>query len=619
MKSRYAGGNSQRPPTSVRLIATLVFAVVMVGTIAVVYALQGRSSKSLQRRGKSTAEIAEEADALAREQSVRHHAQRQTLLAEAKKLLRALEDADGRIDGAKKVFARFSREEEGNQKRAATNQGSNQNIDGDGDSEPSVDAVFPIQRYEELRNQHKHLGQYHELPGVNVNHSLGSTSSLQSTNITAATTLDNEATIFVGVASYRQSLCAASLSNLFRHASNPRRVYVGLVEIHSPKDAPCLPEELTAGCQLGHFCMTDHVRVRDLEPSETKGLAHGRYLAALLYRGQDFVMLTAMPTFFAPRWDVQLISAYRVATADAIQRRQRGGRSSPKQSAPQVVLTTSLESVDATQTFPVLALDAPQQPPASTNAEGKSNGMMWERTTTTTLCRAEFAPSQQNAEGAALDSTSDLPQNGFAPRGVPRFTAVLQTENSAPPHQPWATMKFLFSNASLLQDVPLDPHLSFVEREAEEDALFSARLWASGYEAYSPGRTVAFQWKNGDETAGSFANDVPSAQFIAGKKATMMRIQYLMHSLTHNSREPIVPDDVVLHEVIVEASAYGVRWGPGALSASKDQEAKWDVAALESRWIPMEHRNLDRWYRYAGLNPVAYNSQKEWCREANRS
>jgi UDP-GlcNAc:polypeptide alpha-N-acetylglucosaminyltransferase len=591
----------------VRLIATLVFAVVMVGTIAVVYALQGRSSKALPRR-KSAAEVAEESDALAREQNVRHHAQRQTLLTEAKKLLRALDDADARIDGAKKVFARFSREEEGN--KNAGPQASNTNGDGDGDSEPSVDPVFPIQRYEELRSRHRHLGQYHELPRASGN--LSTPPSPQANNIT-----DIDATIFVGIASYRQALCAASLSNLFRHAVNPRRVYVGLVEIHNPKDPSCLPEELTAGCQLGHFCITDHVRVRDLEPSESKGLSHGRYLAALLYRGQDFVMLAAVPTFVAPRWDVQLIASFRLATSDATQRRQHGGRTLPYQGAPQVVLTTALESVDATQTFPVLALDDPLPPPASTSADGKSNGMMWERSTTTTLCRAEFAAPSLSSEGNVVD-TSELPQAGGSPRGVPRFTAVLQAENTVPAHQPWATMKFLFANASLLQDVPLDPHLAFVEREAEEDALFSARLWASGYDAYSPGRTVAFQWKNGEETAGSLANDVPSAQFIAGKKATMMRIQYLLHALHYKSREPLVPDDVVLHEVIAEATAYGVRWGAGALSASKEQETKWDLAAFESRWIPVEHRNLERWYRYAGLNPVAYRSQKEWCREAHR-
>jgi hypothetical protein len=610
-----AGEGSRMSSSSSRLIAILVFVVLMIGTTVVVY-IHGRSAPVSKQ---SAAEAAEVMEQLAHEQRVRQLAQRQKLLSEAKHLLRALDAADEQIEGAKRVFARFSQD---GARRTYLNRNGGTPLSDDDTLLQQRGNVFPISRYETLRHAHRDLVQYHGSPAQPGPLALGEAATAvdakEPTQEAAASgeDVDAAATIFMGLASHRQPLCSASISNIFRHAINPRRVYIGLVEIHAAGDAPCLPDGLTAGCQLGHFCVTDNIRVRDLEPSENKGLAYARYLSTLLYRGQDYVLLAAVPSFFSPRWDTQLLASYRSADNDAQQRRRADGGSDASANVAQILLSTSPESVDTSQTYPALPLDAAPLPPATTNVEGKASGMFWERTTMSSLCRANY-----DARGNGTTSESEfIATPGTPPLGVPRFFAVVQSERTACPHQPWATMKFLFANASLLREVPLDPYLLFIEREAEEDALYSARLWASGWDVYSPRRSVVFQWRNGETVSGSMSNDVPSGQYIAGKKATMMRMQYLLHALQQDSRDPLVPDDVVLQEVIAEASSYGVRWGTTTL-VSKERDAKWNAASVEGRWIPRDDRNLERWYRYAGLNPSKYAATKEWCRadEASRS
>lgn len=549
-------------PPGIRLLGCILFSVLLLGTIVAIS--KGRaayqdtlpSDHHLVRSDQSALHLLE----MKRRQQKTLKLQREELVSEARALLNVVETTERRIQRASAMLSSVS--DLGN---------ANQNGLGDEDSiqrnSNLKDAAFPLDRFASLsRNQQTR-------------------------------TVPNNATIFVGITSHRHPLCASMISNLFRRALNKERVYIGLVEIAtSQSDAACLPEGLV-DCQLHDFCLTDHVRVRTLDPPESRGLAYSRFLASLLYRGQDFVMFASVASYFAPHWDALLLSMHAEAVSLAV----REGSSHLLSSHGGVVISTIPDLYDKDGPLPVVAAHVDENATELASFE-------WAPKTTSFLCRQEFAAEKTY-------ETSELPPSGFPARGVPYFGSVVMPSTGSVVRQHAASTHFFFANASLLMDVPMDPYLLSIEHPAEEDALFSARLWAAGWESFSPSRSVVFSAKIANVKVPSVSGDIPGAQLLREKTNTMQRIQYLMHALHKGTRRAIIADDVATASIVAEALRFGVSWSNAAHRAegsSGRNQSRVEGGPSESV-VPLKQRNLETWYRYCGLNPASYSSTKEWC------
>lgn len=109
-----------------------------------------------------------------------------------------------------------------------------------------------------------------------------------------------EPTIFVSIASYRDSECMRTVQDLFAKAKSPRSVFVGICEQNS-KDA-------AESCAPGSFEHSDNVRRITIPSGEAKGPTYARYLCSTLFRGETYFMQIDSHTTFAEHWDEVAIS-----------------------------------------------------------------------------------------------------------------------------------------------------------------------------------------------------------------------------------------------------------------------------------------------------------------------
>lgn len=113
---------------------------------------------------------------------------------------------------------------------------------------------------------------------------------------------DQEKTIFVSVASYRDQDCLATVRDMFDKAAKPERVVVGICEQNAadPNES-CLPT---------NFKWNSNVRRLTIPHKEAKGPCYARYLCSTLYRGETYYMQIDSHTTFVPQWDEKVIKEH---------------------------------------------------------------------------------------------------------------------------------------------------------------------------------------------------------------------------------------------------------------------------------------------------------------------
>ena len=105
-------------------------------------------------------------------------------------------------------------------------------------------------------------------------------------------------TIFVSIASYRDPLCSTTLSDMYKNAEYPNRVYTGICQQNNKKDKYCVPTK---------FKYKNNVRMIELDYKEAKGPTWARYLCSTLYNGETYFMQIDSHTLFAKDWDSKII------------------------------------------------------------------------------------------------------------------------------------------------------------------------------------------------------------------------------------------------------------------------------------------------------------------------
>lgn len=110
-------------------------------------------------------------------------------------------------------------------------------------------------------------------------------------------------TIFVSVASYRDSDCIETIKAMFDSAAEPDRIFVGICEQNSA--------ESKEACVPGDFEWNHRVRRLTIPHMEAKGPTYARYLCSTLYRGEAHFCQIDSHTRFVKGWDAKAIADLR--------------------------------------------------------------------------------------------------------------------------------------------------------------------------------------------------------------------------------------------------------------------------------------------------------------------
>ncbi|KPI83419.1 hypothetical protein ABL78_7546 [Leptomonas seymouri] len=368
----------------------------------------------------------------------------------------------------------------------------------------------------------------------------------------------NRQTIFVSLASFRDMECAPTVLDLYRTARNPHRVYVGLALQNHVGDMPCLLPEMygpflcpSSGDVLDahaaarevaarrrslrgdgadftkrsdsdvalfdkRVCfLPDQIRVRDIDATHAKGPTYGRFMAMLLYRGEELAMVLDSHNRFRPLWDTLGVSLL-----------QRFGE-------PKTALSYYPEAYNPTD--------------AHFNAF---------RTTTAYLCKAFFLSNfgYLRLNAMVISSPAEFTQNN---RYNDAFVAVQsntiqQSQNFRLP-QPWVAGGFLFTNATIFRDVPFDPHLDYIFDG--EEVLYSVRLWTHGYNIYSPPLGLCFHIYGRTKAPKIWSE---SAAWYSLQSRSRPRIQFYLQSHSKGNPNLLEPANTTNAYVVVDSSRYGM-------------------------------------------------------------
>lgn len=254
--------------------------------------------------------------------------------------------------------------------------------------------------------------------------------------------------IFVSIASYRDTDCSATLTSAFSNATHPSRVFVGVCEQNTKAGGEaCVPSE---------FEWHDQVRRISVPYKEAKGPTYARYLCSTLYRNETYFCQVDSHTRFTPGWDVRAIDMVRACPS------------------PKAVLTHYPHDWDRTE--------------LGTRAAGVP-----------VLCKSFF-----DADGMLT------------------FNAVTLDASSVPRPVPFTSGGFVFGPGSMVREVPYDPDLPHLF--TGEEILYSARLWTSGYDFFTPTDNLVFHHYYRSD-APKFWSDL---DFQAEQRATRAKVQALL-------------------------------------------------------------------------------------------
>lgn len=254
-------------------------------------------------------------------------------------------------------------------------------------------------------------------------------------------------TIFVSVASYRDSDCIETVRNLFEMADKPERVWVGICEQNETGKEGCVP---------GEFKYWHRVRRITIPHKEAKGPTYARYLCSTLYRGETYFMQIDSHTRFIKKWDSACIRELKKCPSE------------------KAVLSHY---------------------PHDWSVHEEGGGSKTKEVPV--LCKSKF------------DSN-----------GVLTFEAASIEAGAKPKPVPFTSGGFVFGPGTMLTEVPYDPDLPFVFQG--EEIAYSARLWTSGYDFFTPTENIVFH-QYGRETAPKFWNDMPEYDAIMQKSLKKVR------------------------------------------------------------------------------------------------
>jgi len=250
-----------------------------------------------------------------------------------------------------------------------------------------------------------------------------------------------DGSVYLSVVSFRDEFCPATLMEAFAKAKNPEKLFVGLVQqncedkcrsgildnnkmVDVKPDADCYL--LFCSSQVGKkYCNEGHIRLLRMKESESLGPYLARYFASKLWNGEQWYMQIDSHMTFLQDWDASSIQMLRAAPSEK----------------------------------PVISH---YPPPHTANLVEKSN------VAAPRLCGPKFATGSDESQIVRLEGSYYYDSVKL---DTPRFA-------------PFVAAGYLVAHSDILREVPYDPFLPYIFMG--EEILFSARLWTSGYDIFSP-------------------------------------------------------------------------------------------------------------------------------------
>ncbi len=106
--------------------------------------------------------------------------------------------------------------------------------------------------------------------------------------------------IFVSIASYRDSECSMTLLDLYKNATNPLNIFTGICQQNDSKiDSDCIPDD---------FKYKSNVRIIRIPSNEARGPTKARYYCSTLYNNEMYYMQIDSHTRFVKGWDSRCLN-----------------------------------------------------------------------------------------------------------------------------------------------------------------------------------------------------------------------------------------------------------------------------------------------------------------------
>jgi hypothetical protein len=285
----------------------------------------------------------------------------------------------------------------------------------------------------------------------------------------------DDGSIFLSVATYRDENCYNTVYNAYKKAQHPEKLFVGLVQQNCHAECksgvlanlsmiPVEPDDdcrtLFCASDIGkEICARGQVRVLNIDEPESLGPYAARYFASKLWYGEQWFMQIDAHMTFAIHWDATSVAMLNAAPSEKpvlshyppghLQDLEQMYKRPGSRLCGPVFATSDLES----QIIRTLCCCI-------------DRGLMACPCMLTTLfsCIRTHAPG---LEGGGIWDDKPLKIPAFAP-----FTAA----------------GYFVAHSDFLREVPFDPFLPWIFMG--EEIIMSSRLWTSGYDIFSPTRSV---------------------------------------------------------------------------------------------------------------------------------
>ena len=106
-----------------------------------------------------------------------------------------------------------------------------------------------------------------------------------------------KSTLFVSVASYRDTQCKNTIESILSHARYPSRVVIGICEQNDEDDESCVVRAVKDG----------QIRQISIPHKEARGPCYARYLCASLHKDEELFIQVDSHSAFVQDWDLLLV------------------------------------------------------------------------------------------------------------------------------------------------------------------------------------------------------------------------------------------------------------------------------------------------------------------------
>lgn len=233
-------------------------------------------------------------------------------------------------------------------------------------------------------------------------------------------------TIFVSIASYRDSMCSRTINSLFENAKRPQNIWVGLCEQNDKNnDDTCFSQKWKS-----------HIRQIRIPHWDAKGPTWARYLCSSLIDGERYFLQIDSHSLFAKDWDLYLVETIK-----------------------------NLEKLGFKRAILSHYIRADKYYKEDNKSHYNSESKI------PTICNAKFTDKGIISLNAAHD---------------------IDVKDSRPKPNAYIAGGMMFGKSEFIEQVPLDPNLPnlFVG----EEILYSARLWTSGWDIFTPTKNVIYHY-----------------------------------------------------------------------------------------------------------------------------